>query len=386
VLICGVAGSTVAGSTAAAGDSGGGKLAYVVHGARKRSWIVAEDIDGMNVRRLVPPAERGWNSFEWAPDGTALYAERTAASGQPDAIVVASDGGVSRIVMRAPQRMSIPSVRWSPDSGSLAFIRESWPRCGGGAVWWVRADGTQLRRVTRPVAARSIVSVGDWSPDGQRLLYQATTYESGECGRPQYAIRSLLITIGVDGSARKVVTQVRGEVWDEAWSPNGSEIAYLTCDFQGELPCQPWVVDITGAHRHRVGTPVNMIRALGLNWTRDGRGLLIPFLCGPRQCSPSADYCNQKTWSGGLRAIDVQTGHTRTVVSRVGCSSAALMAISRDGSVLGFTWSSPQTDSAEPLMLVGLDGSELRTVTAVPVPDVAGGRAKWEDVGALYLP
>jgi hypothetical protein len=62
------------------------------------------------------------------------------------------------------------------------------------------------------------------------------------------------------------------------------------------------------------------------------------------------------------------------------------MAISRDGSVLGFTWSSPQTDSAEPLMLVGLDGSELRTVTAVPVPDVAGGRAKWEDVGALYLP
>jgi hypothetical protein len=87
-----------------------------------------------------------------------------------------------------------------------------------------------------------------------------------------------------------------------------------------------------------------------------------------------------------MRAIDVQTGHTSTVVSRVGCSSAALMAISHDGSVLGFSWSSLQTDSAEPLMLVGLDGSELRTVTAVPVPDVAGGRAKWEDVGALYLP
>ena len=90
---------------------------------------------------------------------------------------------------------------------------------------------------------------------------------------------------------------------------------------------------------------------------------------------------------GGLRVIDVQTGHTRTVVSRVGCSSAALMAISRDGGLLGFSWISLQAYSTnKPLMLVGLDGSELRTVTAVPVPDVAGGRAKWEDVRAVYLP
>jgi hypothetical protein len=383
VLICGVAGST-----AAVGDSGGGKLAYEVHGARQRSWIVAEDLNGMNVRRLVPAAEHGWRSFDWAPDGTALSAERTAASGDLDAIVVASDGGASRIVVRVRRRMNIRTVRWSPDSGSLAFIREPSLRCSGGAVWRVRADGSQLRRVTRPAAARStIVSVGDWSQDGQRLLYQATTYERGECGRPQYAIRTLLITIGVDGSARKVVTQVGDEVWDEAWSPDGSEIAYLTCVFHGELPCQPWVVDSTGAHRHRVGTPVNMYSALGLNWTHDGRGLFIPFLCGPRQCSPSADYCDPKTWSGGLRAIDVQTGHTRTVVSRVGCSSAALMAISRDGSLLGFSWISLQAYSTnQPLMLVGLDGSELRTVTAVPVPDVAGGRAKWEDVRAVYLP
>jgi WD40-like Beta Propeller Repeat len=381
VLICGVAGST-----AAAGDSGGGKLAYVVHGARHRSWIVAEDTNGMNVRRLVPPAEHGWGSFDWAPDGRSLFAERRGASGDLDAIVVASDGGASRIVVEVRRRMNIRSVRWSPDSGSLAFIREPSLRCAGGAVWRVRADGSQLWRVTRPVAARStVVSVGDWSPDGQRLLYQATRYERGECGRPQYAIRSLLITIGVDGSARKVVTQVGDEVWGEAWSPDGSEIAYLTCVFHGELPCQPWVVDSTGAHRHRVGTPVNMWSALGLNWTRDGRGLVIPFLCGPGQCS-SGFYCDPKTWLGGLRVIDVQTGHTRTVVSRVGCRSAALMAISRDGSLLGFFWNSLQANSNQPLMLVGLDGSELRTVTAVPVPDVAGGRAKWEDVGALYLP
>lgn len=80
------------------------------------------------------------------------------------------------------------------------------------------------------------------------------------------------------------------------------------------MPCQPWLVGVTGEGRHRISAPVNMIAAQGISWTPDSRELVIPYLCDPAQvCSESGD-CDAKTFLRGLRAIDLQTGQTRTVV------------------------------------------------------------------------
>jgi Tol biopolymer transport system component len=194
VVIC-----SAASSSAAAEKAGEGKLAYLVHGSHRRSWIVATNIDGTNVRRLVPPIRHAWSGYSWSPDG-----KRVAASA--DAIVVARDGGSSRIVVPRAGGTSIELVRWSPTNDKLAFTRIKRANCAGAAVWIVDATGRHPRRLTRPTGPNSLVTTEDWSPDGKRLLYQATTYD-GEC---REALRSRLITVGRDGSSPRVVTNVSG--------------------------------------------------------------------------------------------------------------------------------------------------------------------------------
>jgi hypothetical protein len=153
--------------------------------------------------------------------------------------------------------------------------------------------GTHRQRLTRPTGPNSDVTPEDWSPDGKRLLYQATTYEAVECPSLRYALRSRLITVGRDGSSPRVVTKYGAE--RAAWSPSSSKIAYLTCAFEGQLPCQVWVVDVTGSNRHRVGPEVNMSSGTGLKWTRGGREIVTPYLCAPGDCVPLANYCQPPT-------------------------------------------------------------------------------------------
>ena len=368
--------STSAGAAAAAEKASGGKLAYRVFGSHGRTWIVATNIDGTKVRQLVRPVHHDWSEYSWSPNGKKLAASL-------DEIVVARDGGPSRTVVPAARGTGIDGVRWSPKSNSLAFIRNpviSTSTCVGGAVWIVDATGRNRRRLTRPAGPDSFLTTEDWSPAGKRLLYQATTYDN-QC---QDTLGSRLITVGRDGSSPRVVTNVIGAAaWLAAWSPSGSKIAYLSCAFHGGwLPCEVWVVDVTGSHRHRVGGEVNMWGGPGLEWTRDGRELVIPYLCPPGDCVSPGDDCDAKTWSGGLRAIDVATGQTRSLVSRPGCASPELRAISRSGSTIGFVWVALDGTLLGPPMLVGSDGTGLRALP--PPPKIAGSDVSpWP---AFYLP
>jgi hypothetical protein len=285
--------STSVGAAAASEKASGGKLAYRVFGSLERTWIVATNIDGTKVRQLVRPVHHDWSEYSWSPDGKKLAAS-------VDEIVVARDGGPTRTVVSAAGGTGIDGVRWSPKKNSLAFVRSRTFSCAGAAVWIVDATGRNRRRLTRPASPNSLLATEDWSPDGKRLLYQATTYDD-QCQSP---LRSRLITVGRDGSSPTVVTDITGAASLAAWSPSGSKIAYLSCALTAWLPCEVWVVDVTGSNRHRVGGAVNMPYGPGLKWTRDGRELLTPYLCPPGDCVSTGDDCDARTWSGGLRALE----------------------------------------------------------------------------------
>src|SRR5689334_14527409 len=103
VCVCGAAGVV-----GAAERAGGGKLAYEVQSSHGRVWIAATTIDGARVRQLVRPSRlHEWRDFSWSPDGRELVASS-------DEIVVARDGGESRIVVPTIRRTSFEAVRWSP--------------------------------------------------------------------------------------------------------------------------------------------------------------------------------------------------------------------------------------------------------------------------------
>jgi hypothetical protein len=127
---------------------------------------------------------------------------------------------------------------------------------------------------------------------------------------------------------------------------------------------------------------VNGWAALGIDWTPDSRELVVPYLCAPQRCVPEADYCDATTWSGGLRAIDLQTAQTRSIVSRSGCVGAKVLAMSRTIGTIGFVWTSLDGDLMGRPRLVATDGGGLQQLP--PPPKVAGARV--DPFPSLYLP
>jgi hypothetical protein len=361
-----------------------GQFAYQVVGAHDRAWVEAANLDRTNLRRLLPAAPNRWGALRWSPDGTKLAATRS------DVVVIATADGRRRVVLRAPHGIGFEDLRWSPGGQALAFVGRASAGCSS-SLWFVRADGTGLRRVPRPTPdQKSLLELQAWSPDGLRLLYTYSEYEPvDDCGRPQYVTRSLLIKVGVDG--RHPTVLARDQIWAADWSPDGTRVAYLTCDFEFLLPCQAWVVNASGRDRRRVGPEVNMIEALYIHWTSDGRELLVSELCAKDLCanasSTSNAVCHPSTWSGGMLAIDEASGHVRPVVQRRGCVSASLLGISRDGRTLGFARVNIDGASAGPPALVGVDGQGLQPLPR-PSPDVPGAEVdpNYPATASIYLP
>jgi Tol biopolymer transport system component len=142
----------------------------------------------------------------WSPDGRRIAYENWTGPndlGGPSGVTISSPDGSSAVKLTAFPLGDLRPV-WSPRGGELAFggVQRTAPRLG---IYVVRADGTQMRRLTRG---------GDpsWSPDGQRFAFIRD-------GR--------LFTIGSNGKGRRRLSRKGEFVVGQAWAPKGHLIAYV---------------------------------------------------------------------------------------------------------------------------------------------------------------
>ncbi|MDQ3952446.1 MAG: hypothetical protein M3279_05710 [Actinomycetota bacterium] len=106
------------------------------------------------------------------------------------------------------------SAEWSPDGRAIAFVRDRGSPRRGDALWVMRRDGSEQRKLYEATS----VDAFDWSPDGSRLVLSA--YEDGE--RDLYVVE-------VSTADVSRLTSTPGE--DEsgpAWSPDGDRIAFAS--------------------------------------------------------------------------------------------------------------------------------------------------------------
>ena len=91
----------------------------------------------------------------------------------------------------------------------------------GGDIHTVRADGTDLRRLTDGPGLRSVPS---WSPDGTRIAYRL--WKDGA--------DSVEVIDAGGGDLRTLSTVAQGKDciwgWNLAWSPDGSSLIFPTRD------------------------------------------------------------------------------------------------------------------------------------------------------------
>ena len=199
---------------------------------------------------LVSPLVTG-SMPAWAKDGRQI-----AFSAGSDIRLIGVDGSGERIITRGAQ------PTWSPDGRSLVFT--TFP---GPVLEIVNVDGSNRHSLFNVIGSGN----PKWSPDGQKILYVLDRGFIDPCFG--------LWIVNADGSGARQLggPEVGGSLFGSceaslsdgawpAWSPDGSEIAFVSAN-GGWASYSIHVVRADGSGRRlRVPAP-----AFHPDWTPDGR-------------------------------------------------------------------------------------------------------------------
>jgi len=191
----------------------GRKLAYTVDFDGSEAFhLITQDLGTGRQRDLTPDLNCSLQAyFSWSPDGKKI-AFLSDQSGQFDAYVISVEGGEARMVFDA----GYPAwkVRWSPDGLWLAVTVEA-----GGIDYGTYIVSTedhwakyQLADECGPIDAGQTC----WSPDSQKLAFTSDVHGYNNIGI--YELTSRRITWMTNGE---------GEKQFPAWSPDGTQLAYV---------------------------------------------------------------------------------------------------------------------------------------------------------------
>jgi len=275
--------------------------------------------------------------------------------------LLAGCGGSGTSADKSPGRSELPLV------GTISFWSE---RGGSGAqVYFVRADGSRVRRITDEFSAKRAV----WRPDGRRIAFD---------GRARPTLHDFDIFIAnADGSGPRRITRGPERDTQPSWSPDGRRIAFSRVRREEEMP-EIWIAAADGKAAHR-------IHAGGEHpaWSPDGRR--IAFATATSISIMDADGANVRSLAPGgepawspqgrrilftslrdgnpeLYAIDADGGHQHRLTRNPAEDLAG--AWSPDGTRIVFT---SDRSGTRHVYVMNADGSHPRRLTNHP----AGGWA-----------
>jgi dipeptidyl aminopeptidase/acylaminoacyl peptidase/CubicO group peptidase (beta-lactamase class C family) len=229
-----------------------------------------------------------------APDGALAYVVRTLDTDADTAVhsiwLAGPDGAEPR---RLTQGRADTSPAWSPDGGTLAFLRAGTDPAGPAQLWTLPEAGGEATALTDlPLGAGAPV----WSPDGTRIAFVAPVDPAGaDPARPLVADglgytvdgTGLLPTLrtqahvvevatGPAGSVRQV-THGDAHVGAVGWHPDGMTLAF-TARPAGASDLDPvaavHTVDVTDPKASAVLVALAEGLAAGVSFTPDGKSLL----------------------------------------------------------------------------------------------------------------
>jgi Tol biopolymer transport system component len=254
--------------------------------------VVTSADDGSGERLLVRFASQP----ACAPDGTRVaYAHTSAVGVSPGVGVVNIDGtGVTRLTTFGYY------PEWSPDGERLAFYDEiAGTSRSRAAIYAVSArDGSGLRQVTDPLAARSFDSTPAFAPDG-RIVFT----RSSEADR-----ESNLWVVNPDGTGARQLTR-GGLIGGAEYSPDGRRLMFLHFVSASRTPTI-YIMDADGRNLRR------MADGFFPNWAPDGRSIIFV-----REENPPGSDSVYNTWRLDLAAGAVPVALTHRTEALVGAST-----------------------------------------------------------------
>ncbi len=238
----------------------------------KQLWLAGAESG--EPRRFIAGKERvGAPAF--SPDGklVSFLVEREEIQEGTQIWGIPKDGGEARLLSRHDG--SISSYRWSPDGTRIAYAatdaesEEEKQDKEAGRDWVVEnAEPGSPPTADTAVKFRHLhvldVASGDsrrltrddldafeihWTPDGQALVFQATT--TGHID-DEY-MNSAIYSLAAGGGTARVVTSTDGKLADMALSPDGAHLAWLGAVSRNDPLAQSvFVVPLAGGEAREV--------------------------------------------------------------------------------------------------------------------------------------
>jgi cytoskeletal protein RodZ len=145
--------------------------------------------------------------------GAAMF-YHTASDGQSALMRADTDshGTVLRVTSVVDDDAANYHPRPSPDGRRIAFDSD---RDGERAVYVAQADGSDVRRVS----GDGFAAIPSWSPDGGTLAYVRA-----EADRPR--VWNIWTTDLETGETRRLTSYRVGQPWGASWFPDGRRVAY----------------------------------------------------------------------------------------------------------------------------------------------------------------
>jgi Tol biopolymer transport system component len=170
--------------------------------------------------------------------------------------VVAVSGGPVRRIARVKFERNLINYGWS--GSRIVYSTELFPS-GVTALWTMRSDGTDIRRLTSYTSSDTDPS---WSPDGQRVAFVRDT-----TGSSDDSAASIELVPAGGGRVRRVVGASGQIDSNPSWAPDGKRIAYLRNGDSISIVN----ADGTGAHRLKTAAALLPTELSATAWSPDGK-------------------------------------------------------------------------------------------------------------------
>ena len=213
--------------------------------------LYAMDPDGSHVKQLTKNNVPDF-SPDWSLDGKQIVFSRGGGllTEAPTASLYTmdADGSNQKELYRGKGALLV-TPDWSPDGKRVAFTRVAYPATSGipiPSVWVVNSDGTGARKIADHASDPA------WSPDGKHIALATGRDHHGRTCFGGCSPNDEIYLVDPSGGNPKRLTKEKAEDSAPAWSPDGTQIAFVSDRTNRETQNEIFVMDSTGGEAKRI--------------------------------------------------------------------------------------------------------------------------------------